>query len=129
MKKTIFFTIGTLFALMITVTGCGENVSNNLGGATRGSSSTYDHNYGNNPVKAEGEDILNDMGWNNGMGAGYWDYYGITDGISNTTAMRNGMTGTYTTPNTATDGTMQHNNTTGTVNGKNSNLDSASIAD
>ncbi len=128
MKKTIFFTIGTLFALMITVTGCGENVSNNLGGATRGSS-TYDHNYGNNPVKAEGEDILNDMGWNNGMGAGYWDYYGITDGISNTTAMRNGMTGTYTTPNTATDGTMQHNNTTGTVNGKNSNLDSASIAD
>ena len=128
MKKTIFFTIGTLFALMITVTGCGENVSNNLGGATRGSS-TYVHNYGNNPVKAEGEDILNDMGWNNGMGAGYWDYYGITDGISNTTAMRNGMTGTYTTPNTATDGTMQHNNTTGTVNGKNSNLDSASIAD
>ena len=130
MKKLSILTVSFLFALMFTA--CGEKVSNNLGGATRGNNA-YDYNYsgtgnnGNNSLGFDANTSTNGNNGNNMNGAGYWDYYGITNGGINDT-IRNGFVNNFdsTTPyspstayNTATNGT----GTTSTV------LDSATIAD
>lgn len=87
MKKVPIFTIATILSLMFGITACGEKVSNNLGGATRGNNA-YDYNYDYSGMRTDGENMLNRLGINNMNGAGYWDYYGITNGSAND-SMRN----------------------------------------
>ena len=92
MKKVPIFTITAILSLMFGITACGEKVSNNLGGATRGNNA-YDYNYDYSGMRTDGENMLNRFGINNTNGAGYWDYYGITNGSAND-SMRNDIADT-----------------------------------
>ncbi len=150
MKKISILTIGTILSLMFGLTACGEKVSNNLGGATR-KNSTYDYvgneySYDYSAMGTNGQNANSLFDANLSNGAGYWDYYGITNGSandsmrndlsngSNTSTMTNGLSNGYNT-STMTNGLYQNtpynnvSNVTGTVNPANTALDSATIAD
>ena len=88
MKKVPIFTITAILSLMFGITACGEKVSNNLGGATRGNNA-YDYNYDYSGMRTDGENMLNRFGINNTNGAGYWDYYSMRNDIADTNNYNN----------------------------------------
>ena len=88
MKKFPILMISSVAALMFSITACGEKVSNNLGGATRGNNA-YDYNYDYSATGNNGDNALGFDG-NSANYPGYWDYYGITNGTAND-SMRNGL--------------------------------------
>ncbi len=137
MKKFPILMISSVAALMFSITACGEKVSNNLGGATRGNNA-YDYNYDYSATGNNGDNALGFDG-NSANYPGYWDYYGITNGTAND-SMRNGFMNNGSTPfyrNTAYNintvpegiGTTGGTGLTGNA-GENTNttLDSATVA-
>ena len=72
--------------------------------------------------------MLNRFGFTNSGGAGYWDYYGITNGSAND-SMRNDLVNNYDT-STTTNRTIPYNTANtmvGTTNTANTMLDSATV--
>ena len=127
MKRFSILTISTIAILMFGITACGEKVSNNLGGATRGNGA-YDYNYDYSGTDTNGNNMLNRFGFTNSGGAGYWDYYGITNGSAND-SMRNDLVNNYNT-STTTNRTIPYNTANtmiGTTNTANTMLDSATV--
>lgn len=113
--------IFVLGAVTMGMTACGGNkVSNHLGGATRGNGA-YDYNYDYSAEQTDGTNLWNRMGFDTSRGAGYWDYYGITNGSAND-SMRRDLTNTSVAQNLVTGNTTK---TTGTVN---PTLDGATVA-
>lgn len=114
MKKYMAF-IGAM-AVAGALAGCGspDNVSNNLGGATR-DNSAYRYNYDFSAGDAGDGWTAGEYGTGNDAGttrgAAYWDYYGITNGSAN-----DSLTGMYTAPNTASDSTYNNQSVYGRGN-------------
>ncbi len=141
MKKFPILMMSSILALMFSITACGEKVSNNLGGATRGNNA-YDYNYDYSGTGNNGDNALGFDGGNSANYPGYWDYYGITNGTAND-SIRNGFINNHSTapfyPNTAyninttpkgigtTGGTGLTGNTN-TAENTSTTLDSATVA-
>lgn len=96
MKKIKYVGILAAFTTAIGLSGCTDDISTNLG-ATR-NNDAYDYDY-----SGGGYGYGNRTGIGGTQGAGYWDYYGINDGVPDTVA--NDLTGAYVRPNSMTDGT------------------------
>ncbi len=100
MKKMRYAILFGIFAAAVGLTGCTDQdkVSTNLGG-TRNGYDNYDYNY--NYSGGYGTDT----GLGGTTGAGYWDYYGITNGSAND-SIRNDLArqGAAVMPNTVMDG-------------------------
>lgn len=115
---------------MFGITACGEKVSNNLGGATRRNSSydyvdnEYNYDYSSMGTNGQNSNLFNA---NQSNSAGYWDYYGITNGSAND-SMRNDLSNGYNTSNNGFYPNTSYNNSIGTTNTA-TTLDSATIAD
>ena len=124
MKKFILFTICSMIPLMFSITACSQKVSNDLGSATRTNDTIYDDNYN----AAKTDTLLEPFRFDHTEGAGFWDYYGITNG--KVKSLRNDLTGTYMTPNTATDGAYQKTQNSNTIAStpNNTSLDSSTVA-
>ncbi len=126
-------------AMALCLGGCAstDKLSTNLGGATR-DNGFFNYNDGYRGA-ATGDTWTNrdygrGYGRNVNRGAGYWDYYGVTDGnVKNTTTINN--SGRYVKPNTVTDNAYGRQSVYG-IGGKatkdntskTNQLDSAAIA-
>ena len=135
MKKMRYAVLFSIFAAAMGLTGCTDQdkVSTNLGGARKGYD-TFDYNYNYSGGYGTG------TGLGGTQGAGYWDYYGITNGAAND-SMRNDLAarGGAIMPNTVVDGryvatdiygrTGVAGNYKTTRNNTNATVDSARVAD